>query len=139
MKICDPQASALFENGRAFAMAAGLTKAHSYEWASIHTDMVYSHLLCQAFECLGKGLLVNEEKMTIEEVKKEIGHDLSKLEGKLRNHQLLELSEQQQHLLNQINTYYNKHELRYRQPRIDNFREICDSLHEILIKILNAC
>ncbi len=101
----------MYEKGRAFLMACGLLKAYE------GNNFVCLHLLGQAFENIGKAILLyhNYDKyISIIEKKSEIGHNLEKVIEHV-NIVIFSnfISEAALSELSKLNKFYMNHEFRY--------------------------
>lgn len=99
----------MFKKGRAFLMASGLLLAHG------GNQQVYLHLLGQAYENIGKALILNKDYQKYRPIlRKCIGHDLDLLTEAMCNvGETNFLSKEAFGDILKLNKYYKKHHLRY--------------------------
>lgn len=99
----------MYEKGRSFLMASGLVKAYGGD------HFVYLHLLCQAFENIGKALLLARDYDSYgPQLKSVFGHDVERILAEIESvFGSSILSKAAKGELAALNGFYRAHSLRY--------------------------
>lgn len=126
----------MYEKGRSFLLAAGLLKAYEGH------RFVYLHLLCQAFENIGKAILLRSDHGRYgPTLRQDFGHDLNRLFAEVRAaYDNNFLSDEAASDVAKLSHFYKQHQLRYGDPLdfVSHHSAIsADCLHAELVALLS--
>lgn len=128
----------LFNKGRAFLASAGLLNAYDLDRA------VYLHLLCQAFENIGKALLLKKDyDFYFNRIPKKnfLGHNLIYLFDELQKVTNIKFTDTFEEEVRYLNTFYLDNDLRYYSTKttltLDELKLERLAIHKELVNLIH--